>query len=383
MDYFLHLSDDRVNVMNEGLSWKNSCFLECGISNGVDFWFDQIISQWTSWTKYCFIENHPWLSIFQWFSIDWKTTARWYHFILLFLHPFIDVSTKSTVHSPRNSFLCSTNVLLMEELTFDLVSRSLPFISDATTVAYQSILIESMCYFCLELLSLSTLPIDQTHEEHSHYHLGKKLLQSIHQSNNHRTGFIIKSYLNTIKHLQFQYMNREQLEVLFDLIVQVRQVSSIEKRSSSKFIVLFQYPNLPLVITSTIKHIEEQIQSNLKLIDKLVNIRNIGMIRTLIIYFRRMAIETINDLVHHHHLLRSVLNEILLPSIHWLLHRLMLFKIERIGCLLPMKILQPRRVSNENHIPIVMQHLILTTIQKSFSSLNLLFFIWFHSNDFS
>lgn len=81
-----------------------------------------------------------------------------------------------------------------------------------------------MCYFCLELLSLSTLPIDQLNDESSHYHLAKKLLEFIHNSTNNRTTFILKSYLNTIKHLQFQYMNKEQLQIIFNLIIQLRQV---------------------------------------------------------------------------------------------------------------------------------------------------------------
>ncbi|CAF4766634.1 unnamed protein product [Rotaria sp. Silwood1] len=102
-----------------------------------------------------------------------------------------------------------SNVLLIEELTFDLVSRYLPFVSDNSTIAYKSILIESMCYFCIELLSLPTLPIDRSNEEHSHYHLAINLLESIHNSTNNHTSFIIKSYLNTIKHLQFQYMKKE------------------------------------------------------------------------------------------------------------------------------------------------------------------------------
>jgi hypothetical protein len=105
-----------------------------------------------------------------------------------------------------------------------LIIRYLPFVSDNTTIAYQSILTEAMCCFCLELLSLSTLPIDEINEEHSHYHLGKNLLQSIHNSTTNQPSFIIKSYLNTIKHLQFQYMTKEQLQILFDLIVQLRQV---------------------------------------------------------------------------------------------------------------------------------------------------------------
>ncbi|CAF4955537.1 unnamed protein product, partial [Rotaria sp. Silwood1] len=150
-----------------------------------------------------------------------------------------------------------SNVLLIEELTFDLVSRYLPSISDNSTIAYKSILIESMCYFCIELLSLPTLPIDKTNEEYSHYHLAVNLLESIHNSTNNRTTFIIKSYLNTIKHLQFQYMNKEQLQIILDLIIQLRQ-----------------YPNLPLIISNSIKNIEEQIQTCLKLIKKLTNGNN-------------------------------------------------------------------------------------------------------------
>jgi hypothetical protein len=66
--------------------------------------------------------------------------------------------------------------------------------------------------------------MDPLNEEHSHYHLAKNLLESIHNSTNNRTSFIIKSYLNTIKHLQFQYMNKEQLEIIFDFIIRLRQV---------------------------------------------------------------------------------------------------------------------------------------------------------------
>lgn len=101
-----------------------------------------------------------------------------------------------------------------------MVSRCLPFVADNSTSAYKSILTEPMCNFCIEILSLPTLPTD----EHSHYYLAKNLLESIHNSTNHRTTFIIKSYLNTIKHLQFQYMNKEQLEIIFDLIIRLRQV---------------------------------------------------------------------------------------------------------------------------------------------------------------
>ncbi|UJR21826.1 hypothetical protein I4U23_024900 [Adineta vaga] len=144
--------------------------------------------------------------------------------------------------------LSISHVQLIEELTFDLVSRCLPCVSDNTTKAYQSVLTESMCSFCVELLSLRTLPID----EHPHYHLAVNLLESIHQSTNNRTTFIIKSYLNTIKHLQFQYMNKEQLQTLLDLIKRVRQ-----------------YPNLLSIISNLIKSIEDQIESSLKLIHKL------------------------------------------------------------------------------------------------------------------
>ncbi|CAF1223221.1 unnamed protein product [Rotaria sordida] len=132
-----------------------------------------------------------------------------------------------------------SNVLLIEELTFDLVS------------------LESMCYFCSVLLSLPTLPIDKSNEEHSHYHLAINLLESIHNSTNNHTSFIIKSYLNTIKHLQFQYMKKEQLQIILDSIIRLRQ-----------------YPNLPLIISNSIKNIEEQIQSCLKLIKKLTNDNN-------------------------------------------------------------------------------------------------------------
>ncbi|CAF1361882.1 unnamed protein product [Adineta steineri] len=151
------------------------------------------------------------------------------------------------------SHLSNSNVLLMEELTFDLITHCLPFISNNSTIAYKSILTESMSYFCIELLSLLTLPT----EEYSHYNLAKNLLESIHNSTNNSTICIIKSYLNTIKHLQFQYMNKQQLNIILQLIIQLRQ-----------------YPNLPMIITNSIKSIHDQIQSSLKLIGKLTNGNN-------------------------------------------------------------------------------------------------------------
>ena len=66
--------------------------------------------------------------------------------------------------------------------------------------------------------------MNKYNDEHSHYHLAMNLLQSIHNSTNNRTSFIIKSYLNTIKHLQFQFMNKQQLENIFHSIVQFHQV---------------------------------------------------------------------------------------------------------------------------------------------------------------
>ncbi|CAF1672992.1 unnamed protein product [Rotaria sp. Silwood1] len=142
------------------------------------------------------------------------------HFLNLFDQQNIEIKT-TIVFGLIKLFLSSrleANIALLEiildyrfsnELTFDLVSRYLPFVSDNSTIAYKSILIESMCYFCIELLSLPTLPIDRSNEEHSHYHLAINLLESIHNSTNNHTSFIIKSYLNTIKHLQFQYMKKE------------------------------------------------------------------------------------------------------------------------------------------------------------------------------
>ncbi|CAF1581455.1 unnamed protein product [Adineta steineri] len=81
------------------------------------------------------------------------------------------------------SHLSNSNVLLIEELTFDLITHCLPFISNNSTIAYKSILTESMSYFCIERLSLLTLPT----EECSHYNLAKNLLESIHTSTNNHT----------------------------------------------------------------------------------------------------------------------------------------------------------------------------------------------------
>jgi hypothetical protein len=84
-----------------------------------------------------------------------------------------------------------------------------------------------MCSFCIELLSLPTLPMDTLNEEYSHYHLAKNLLELIHNSTNNLTPVNIKSYLNTIKHLQFQFMNKEELDIIFHIIVQLRQVCGV------------------------------------------------------------------------------------------------------------------------------------------------------------
>ncbi|CAF1533493.1 unnamed protein product, partial [Rotaria magnacalcarata] len=150
--------------------------------------------------------------------------------------------------------LSISNVLLIEEITFDLVSRCLPFVSDNSTMAYRSIFIEQMCSFCIELLSLPSLPMNKLNEENSHYRLAINILESIHNSANNRTSTIIKSYLDTVKRLQFQYMNKEQLQIIFDAVLRLRQ-----------------YPNLSSMITNSVKHIDEQIQSCLRLIDKLTN----------------------------------------------------------------------------------------------------------------
>ncbi|CAF0809532.1 unnamed protein product [Adineta ricciae] len=149
--------------------------------------------------------------------------------------------------------LSTSNVQLIEELTFDLVSRYLPFVFDRSTKAYQSILTESMCSFCLQLLSLPTLPI----EEHPYYHLAKRLLETIHQSTNNRTTFIIKSYMTTIKHFQFEYLTKEQLQNLLDSLLPLQQ-----------------YPNVPSVVSNLIKNIFDQIESSLKLINRLTGERN-------------------------------------------------------------------------------------------------------------
>jgi hypothetical protein len=168
-------------------------------------------------------ENNSRLSLLKRSSIDQSTATRRNQFLLLFFRSSVGVRIVSARPFSPHFEHFSPNIRLMEDLTFDLVARTLPFVSDHSTIAYQSILTEAMCSFCLELLSLPTLPI----EEHPHYHLATNLLESIHRSANHRTAFIIKSYLNTIKHLQFQYMNQEQLQTLLDLIIQLRQVCSL------------------------------------------------------------------------------------------------------------------------------------------------------------
>ena len=112
----------------------------------------------------------------------------------------------------------------MEQLTIDLISHSLAFVSDPSTIAYRTILTEPMCSFCLELLSLPTLPTEKFNEEHPHYHLAKSLLDAIHTTSNNRTSLIIKSYLNIIKQLQFQYMTHEELQIILDLVLRLRQV---------------------------------------------------------------------------------------------------------------------------------------------------------------
>lgn len=131
----------------------------------------------------------------------------------------------------------SSHVHLMEQLTIDLVSHSLAFVSDPSTLAYRTILTEPMCSFCLELLSLPTLPVEKCNEEHPHYHLAKSLLASIHTTGNNRTSLIIKSYLTIIKQLQFQFMTQEELQTLHDLILRLRQVCFNSLQCSSHFSV--------------------------------------------------------------------------------------------------------------------------------------------------
>ena len=112
----------------------------------------------------------------------------------------------------------------MEQLTLDLIIRSLPLVSDRSTTMYRTISIEKVCSFCLELLSLPTLPHDPMNNEHSHYRVAKHLLDSIHSNVTYRTPFIIKSYLIIIKQLQFHYLTKEQLEEIFNQFVRLLQV---------------------------------------------------------------------------------------------------------------------------------------------------------------
>ena len=173
------------------------------------------------------------LSFLQRLSINRSTATRRHHLVLLLLRPPIRVRALSpSARRSDDSLISSSHVTLMEQLTFDLVSRCLPLVSDHKTLAYQSVSIESMCSFCVELLSLSTLPAT---DHHAHYHLAKSLLDSIHQTTRDRPSFILKSYLSTIKHLQFQSMTQEELQVLLDLLLPLRQVSfpCVERRAHS------------------------------------------------------------------------------------------------------------------------------------------------------
>ena len=230
------------------------------------------------------------------------------------------VSIRLVVCSLKGFF--SSHVHLMEQLTIDLVSHSLAFVSDPSTLAYRTILTEPMCSFCLELLSLPTLPVEKFNEEHPHYHLAKSLLDSIHTTANNRTSLIIKSYLNIIKQLQFQFMTEEELQTLHDLILRLRQVCFNSLRCCSHFLV-FKYPNLSVVVVNLIKSIEDQLKSSLALIEKLVDQQS--RIETFerccsSTVFRPMAITKRNERVRLHQPHRWASN----VSLH-IVH----FKIER------------------------------------------------------
>lgn len=141
-------------------------------------------------------------------------------------------------------------------MTLKFIIHSLPFTSDPSTTAYRSVLVEPMCSFCLELLSLPTLPKEKGDQaEHSHYFIGKNLLEVLHSTTGHRTSVILKSYLNILKHLQYSFMNQEELQILLEFILRLEEMSF----------------NSSTTILNTIKSIGEQIQSCLKLIEKFVS----------------------------------------------------------------------------------------------------------------
>lgn len=140
-------------------------------------------------------------------------------------------------------------------MTLELISHSLPFTTDPSTTAYRTVLTESMCSFCLELLSLPSLPKEKINEgEHSHYFVAKNLLKTLYETASRRTPVILKSYLNILKHLQYSYMTEEELELLLELMVRLEELCF----------------NASTAIVSAMKSVEEQIQSCLALIDKYV-----------------------------------------------------------------------------------------------------------------
>ena len=194
---------------------------------------DQVTSQFASSGHRPPTQASARLSFLQRSPVHRSATTRRNHLVLLLLRSLIRVRPLSSSAFTRLSLTSSSHVTLMEQLAFDLVSRCLPLVSDHKTLAYQSVSIESMCSFCVELLSLPTLP---TTDHHAHYHLAKSLLDSIHQTTRDRPSFILKSYLNTMKHLQFQYMTQEELRVLLDLLLPLRQVRFL---TSNAFTALF------------------------------------------------------------------------------------------------------------------------------------------------
>lgn len=199
------------------------------------------------------------------------------------------------------SVLSSAHVKLMERLTLELITHSLPYTSDPSTIAYRTVLSESMSSFCLELLSLPTLPAENDQERtHSHYYLAKHLLDDLHNSTSHRTTVILKSYLNILKHLQYSYMKQEELENLFELTHRLEEVCF----------------NLPALVLNAMKSVKEQIHSCLQLINKFVRLHHDERETISCGLFRSMETTktSVRILNHHCHrvlsnALRSLLNQ--------------------------------------------------------------------------
>ncbi|CAF0733746.1 unnamed protein product [Didymodactylos carnosus] len=157
------------------------------------------------------------------------------------------------------------NLQLFEEFFYRTITLNYPFSDNKKlNVKYIFVQIDAMCKYCIELLSLPTLPVhvadldhipeqDEKEQSHNpHFRLARRLLLKIHSDTQAKSPLVIASFVHVLKYCHFKYLTKSELEYINNLIIK-----------------LYQYQNLSQSLRKTIKSIEDKIHSLLIQIHKL------------------------------------------------------------------------------------------------------------------